>query len=89
MTGDDDDDFSNSQALAQLGLLTLLVRQLLKERAIAIGQTKEDVLKWAEEIKQASDKSQNAEAGMFFSAAVDRFFKSLAEQVGRPGSSED
>jgi hypothetical protein len=73
-----------SVAFARQSLLTHLVRLLLRERAFANNQTRDDIMKWAEETKKFFESEvPSIVTSSYLTAAVDDFFKVLAADVER------
>lgn len=71
-----------SIVFARQALLMQLVRVLLRERAVNNGHTREDVMRWSEEIKQFFEHgTPSVVAESYLTAAVDEFFKVLAAEV--------
>jgi hypothetical protein len=71
------------ETAARIALLTQLVRLLMRERALQAGMTPEDVLAYAETVRQFFEGrgKPRSEMGMYIDAQVTAFFDVLAKDL--------
>lgn len=67
---------------ARQALTIQLLRLLLRERASQNGQTEDDIMAWAEEIKSFFEqRMQLGSAESHMTSAINAFFNALADEV--------